>query len=53
MGIILLELCVPFATEMERIVTLQNAKKQVLPPRFIRELPVEVSIAKITLGIQN
>lgn len=32
----------PFSTGMERILTLQNAKKGRFPERFQRELPVEV-----------
>ncbi|KAI8793692.1 eukaryotic translation initiation factor 2-alpha kinase 3 isoform X2 [Biomphalaria glabrata] len=41
LGLIFLELWIPFSTQMERIRTLQDAKQHILPPRFIRELPSE------------
>lgn len=44
LGLILLELLIPFSTQMERIRTLQDAKRQVFPARFIRELPLEVTV---------
>ncbi|RUS80172.1 hypothetical protein EGW08_012061 [Elysia chlorotica] len=44
LGLIFLELWVPFATQMERINTLHAAKKQSLPERFLKELPTESSL---------
>lgn len=44
LGLIFLELWVPFATQMERINTLQAAKKQSLPERFLKELPTESNL---------
>ncbi|CAG5133197.1 unnamed protein product, partial [Candidula unifasciata] len=41
LGLIFLELWVPFSTDMERIRTLQDAKAHILPPRFRIELPGE------------
>ncbi|BFZ01589.1 hypothetical protein BsWGS_04628 [Bradybaena similaris] len=41
LGLIFLELWVPFSTDMERIRTLQDAKRHILPSRFRRELPAE------------
>jgi translation initiation factor 2-alpha kinase 4 len=41
LGLIFLELCIPFSTQMERIRTLQDAKMHIFPPRFNRELPSE------------
>ncbi|KAH9496229.1 Eukaryotic translation initiation factor 2-alpha kinase 3 [Bulinus truncatus] len=41
LGLIFLELWMPFSTQMERIRTLQDAKKHILPERFKRELPAE------------
>ncbi|GFO07070.1 eukaryotic translation initiation factor 2-alpha kinase 3-like [Plakobranchus ocellatus] len=49
MGLIFLELWVPFSTQMERIQTLKAAKKQCLPERFIKELPDESGlVSKMT-----
>ena len=42
LGMIFLELMMPFSTGMERIATLQNARKGVFPERFCRELSAEV-----------
>ena len=42
LGMILLELMMPFSTGMERITTLQSARKGVFPKRFCKELPAEV-----------
>ncbi|GFS15480.1 eukaryotic translation initiation factor 2-alpha kinase [Elysia marginata] len=44
LGLIFLELWVPFATQMERINTLQAAKRQSLPERFLKELPTESNL---------
>lgn len=44
LGLIFLELWIPFSTQMERIKTLQDAKKQTLPYRFTKELPLESKI---------
>ncbi|XP_059177392.1 eukaryotic translation initiation factor 2-alpha kinase-like [Physella acuta] len=41
LGLIFLELWIPFSTQMERMRTLQDAKRQILPERFLRELPTE------------
>lgn len=42
LGMILFELLYPFSTQMERIRTLVDIKKQIFPDRFIREMPKEV-----------
>ncbi|CAL1530217.1 unnamed protein product [Lymnaea stagnalis] len=44
LGLIFLELWIPFSTQMERIRTLQDAKKQIFPHRFTKELPLESEI---------
>ena len=44
LGLIFFELFYPFATQMERINTLLEARRGNLPPRFVRELPDEVYI---------
>lgn len=44
LGMIFLELLMPFSTGMERITTLQSAKKGIFPERFRRELPVESAL---------
>lgn len=49
LGLIFLELWIPFSTQMERIRTLQDAKQHILPPRFIRELPSEVCTSDLRL----
>uniref|UniRef100_A0A0B6YXB0 non-specific serine/threonine protein kinase n=2 Tax=Arion vulgaris TaxID=1028688 RepID=A0A0B6YXB0_9EUPU len=41
LGLIFLELWIPFSTQMERVRTLQEAKMHILPSRFNRELPSE------------
>ncbi|PVD30201.1 hypothetical protein C0Q70_09463 [Pomacea canaliculata] len=46
LGVILLELLMPFSTGMERITTLQNARKGKFPERFCRELPVESTLVQ-------
>ena len=46
LGMIFLELLMPFSTGMERVTTLQNARKGVFPERFCRELHAEVSAEK-------
>ncbi|KAL8567989.1 hypothetical protein ACOMHN_029164 [Nucella lapillus] len=46
LGLIFLELLMPFSTGMERITTLQNARKGVFPERFMRELPIEGQLVR-------
>ncbi|VDP93013.1 unnamed protein product [Echinostoma caproni] len=43
LGLIFLELLLPFETDMERICTLLQAKRQLLPDRFSADCPLEVS----------
>ncbi|XP_054167249.1 eukaryotic translation initiation factor 2-alpha kinase-like [Oppia nitens] len=44
MGIILFELLVPFNTEMERTITLNNARKQIFPKDFIQKYKSECNL---------
>ncbi|XP_048249248.1 eukaryotic translation initiation factor 2-alpha kinase 3-like [Haliotis rufescens] len=46
LGMILFELLYPFSTQMERIRTLVDIKKQIFPDRFIREMPKEHDVVK-------
>ncbi|KAK7111067.1 eukaryotic translation initiation factor 2-alpha kinase 3-like [Littorina saxatilis] len=46
LGLIFLELLMPFSTAMERVSTLQNARKGIFPERFCRELPVESDLVR-------
>ena len=47
LGLIFFELFYPFATQMERVKTLLEARQGSLPPRFVRELPDEVGSKSI------
>lgn len=44
LGIILLELNCPFATQMERMLVLSQSVKGVLPPEMLKNYPEEVRI---------
>lgn len=46
LGVILFELLYPFSTSMERVVTLQQVRKQRFPERFTREMPKEYEFAR-------
>ncbi|XP_012935928.1 eukaryotic translation initiation factor 2-alpha kinase [Aplysia californica] len=46
LGLIFLELWIPFSTQMERIRALEEAKRQIFPSNFTRELPVECELVK-------
>ena len=42
LGLILLELFIPFGTQMERLKTIQDAKRQIFPHSFSQNFPKEV-----------
>ncbi|XP_071947965.1 eukaryotic translation initiation factor 2-alpha kinase 3-like [Antedon mediterranea] len=50
MGLIFFEMLFPFSTEMERIKTMSDAKKSLLPKRFTNELSNEAMLVKWLLS---
>ena len=46
LGLIFLELCIPFSTQMERIRAILDVKRQVFPPNFISDCPMEYDLVK-------
>ncbi|XP_067656934.1 eukaryotic translation initiation factor 2-alpha kinase 3-like [Haliotis asinina] len=50
LGMILFELLYPFSTQMERIRTLMEIKKQIFPDRFKREMPKEHTVVSWLLS---
>lgn len=42
LGIIFLELLIPFSTDMERVIALSNLKKSIFPKNFAEDYPAEV-----------
>ncbi|XP_076460361.1 eukaryotic translation initiation factor 2-alpha kinase 3-like [Babylonia areolata] len=46
LGLIFLELLMPFSTGMERVTTLQKARKGAFPEKFLREQPVEGDLVR-------
>ncbi|XP_076374643.1 eukaryotic translation initiation factor 2-alpha kinase [Megalopta genalis] len=49
LGIILFELFIPFATEMERVTALMNLRKSIFPKDFDIDHPAEYELLKIML----